>query len=156
MDTYFFDSPAKALVKWSFLLITYFSSIVLKQFSLTVILPTVFIYLLSNLVEYIELAFMKTNKSRAIKISSFVISLILAASSIFVFSVYSNTNVNVNDFLTKNYMIIYIFCAIIWFIPLLDGIRGYLDQNKKTAEETAEDLQSSLAYDTMAQSIINK
>lgn len=156
MDTYFFDSPPKALVKWVFLLFTYFSSIVLKQFSLTVILPTVFIYLLSNLVDYIELAFMKKNKSRIIKISSFVISLILVMSSIFVFSVYSNANVKVNDFLTKNYMIIYIFCAVIWFIPLCDGVRGYLDQNRKVGEKTAEDLQSSLAYDTMAQSIINK
>lgn len=155
MDTYFFDSPAKALVKWCFLLITYFSSIILKQFSLAVVLPTVFIYLLSNLVDYIELAFMKQNKTRLIKNISFFIVLVLTATAIFVFSVYSNSNIKVNSFLEKNYFLVYIFCAVIWLIPLIDGIRGYLDQNKKASDKTAQDLQSAIAYDNMVQSIIN-
>lgn len=156
MDTYFFDSSAKALVKWCFLLITYFSSILLKQFSLSVILPTVFIYLLSNLTDYVELAFMKQSKSRAIKISSFVFVIILAAASVFVFSAYSTTNATVDAFLSKHYWIIYVFCACIWLIPLIDGVRSFLDKNQKTAAKTSNELQSSVAYDAMAQSIINK
>lgn len=59
MDTYFFDSSAKAITKWAFLLLTYLGSILFKQFSLSVILPTVFIYFLSNLFDYIDLAFLR-------------------------------------------------------------------------------------------------
>lgn len=156
MDTYFFDSSAKALVKWCFLLITYFSSILLKQFSSSVILPTVFIYLLSNLTDYVELAFMKQSKSRAIKIMSFFFSIILAAASVFIFSAYSTTNATVDTFLSKHYWIIYVFCAIVWLIPLIDGVRSFFDKNQKNAVETSNELQSSVSFDAMTQSIINK
>ena len=156
MDTYFFDSSAKAITKWAFLLLTYLGSILFKQFSLSVILPTVFIYFLSNLFDYIDLAFFKKSKAKSIRIISFFIVILLTFETVMIFSIQIGNNDTVNTFLNEHYFIIYIASALIWLVPLIDGIRSFFDVNIKNSAEAAKILSSSTAYDNMTQSILNK
>ena len=92
MDTYFFDNPPKAIMKGSFLLITYIGSILFKQFTVDVILPTVLLYFLSNMSDYAELAFMKEDKVKKIRYWSLGIFVAMLFASILVFCVYTTGN----------------------------------------------------------------
>lgn len=152
MDTYFFDIPAKALMKAAFLLVTYIGSILFKTFDISIVLPTILIYFLSNISDYAELAFMRTDKVKKIRISSLWIFLGIVVISIFAFCIFTTENETVLSYANKFYYVFYILCATIWAIPLIDGLRGQVDEIQHSSEIISQQLQSDRAYQVMNES----
>ena len=149
MDTYFFDEPAKAIMKAAFLLITYLGSILFESFTIPLILPTVLIYFLSNVSDYAELAFSKCDKVAKIRLWSFVIFLAMILVSICTFCVMITDNRSIISFVNKYYYIFYLLCATTWMIPLIDGIRGQWDRIKNSSKVIEGKIRSDRAYEVV-------
>lgn len=156
MDTYFFDNPKKAILKAMFLLVTYFGSIVFKQFAIPIVLPTVLIYFLSNISDYIELAFMRVDKVKKIRIASLWIFLAMALIAVLTFCIYTTDNTKIQAFADKIYYVFYILCISVWAIPLIDGIRGQFDEIRNSSEIVSKQMTSDRAFQVMNQSVSNK
>ena len=138
-------------MKGSFLLITYIGSILFKQFSIDVVLPTVLIYFLSNMSDYAELAFMKDDKVRRLRCWAFVIFLMMLFSAIITYCIYTTDNVLIINCVQKCYGIFYLLCIAVWFIPMYDGVRGQFDKIRNSATVTEQQIQSQRAYSVMAE-----
>lgn len=149
MDSYFFDPPRIAITKGTFLLITYISSIILKQFSIEIILPTLFIYFLSSAPDYAELAFVPSYKTKKIRQWSFVLFLYMLFCSIGIFCLMDTDNTEVLDFVNAAYWLFYILSSVVWLIPLADGIRGGFDSISNSANAHEEQAHSERAYHVM-------
>ncbi len=154
MDTCLYDSPLKAFMKWIFLLITYFGSICFKSFSISLVLPTVFIYFASNIYDYADLAFVRKDKTATIKNYSLGIFVYLVLCAVLSFTVCHTENTSIQDFVNRYYFIIYICCAIVWVVPFIDGIKSQTDKNRREAIAVEEKMKSSYAYSIMENAII--
>ncbi len=155
MDTYFFDNPKKAIIKGSFLLTTYMGSILFKQFSVTVVLPTVFIYFLSNMSDYIELAFMKEDKVKTIRYWALGIFMVMLFTVIITFCLYTTDNPVIQAKVNSYYGIFYILCIGVWFIPIFDGVRGQCDKIRTSSVVIEQQLHSDRAYTVMHEGTTN-
>lgn len=155
MDTYFFDNPAKAIMKGSFLLVTYMGSILFKQFSIEVILPTILIYFLSNMSDYAELAFMKEDKIGKIRYWSLVIFLVMLFAAIITFVLFTTDNPKLQNIVNHYYGIFYILCFLVWFIPMFDGIRGQCDKIRISSVVIEKQFPSDSSYTIMSQATTN-
>ncbi len=156
MDTYFFDKPGKAIMKACFLLVTYIGSILFKNFTVTLVLPTVLIYFLSNATDYAELAFFKSDKVKKIKYWSLAIFLIMIFVAILTFCMLTTDNSQIINYVEKYYGVFYFICIMVWAIPLIDGIRGQCDEIRKSSEDISEQMQSSRAFDVTKKTIVEK
>lgn len=146
MDTYFFDNPPKAIMKGSFLLVTYIGSIVFKQFSVAVVLPTVLIYFLSNMSDYAELAFMKEDKVKKIRYWSLGIFVGMLFIAVITFCLYTTDNERVKTIVESCYGIFYILCFFVWAIPMYDGVRGQYDKIRASSDIVEKQIHSERAY----------
>lgn len=151
MENYFYDNPMKAIIKAGLLLFTYISSILFKTFTIEIVLPTVFLFFLTNIYDYGELAFAQNSKSKRIRNSSLIIFVFFLFSIVVTFCIYTTDNQNVISVVDKYYIAFYIMSAIVWLIPLFDGIRGRLDLNCKDAENIVKSYQSDIAYGVMVE-----
>ncbi len=151
MNKFFYDNPMKAFVKCFFLILTYFGSILFKQFSIAIVFPTIFIYFLSNIQDYGEIAFNRKDKSKKIRDFAMFITIAYAFVSAAAYAIFNSDNVTVSTFLNQNYWIIYIICSIVWIIPLQDGIRSQLNKIRLEAQKTTKKLESDIAFNVMAE-----
>ena len=149
MDSYFFDPPRIALTKGSFLLVTYIGSILFKQFSIEIVLPTILIYFLSNASDYAELAFVDSYKTKKIRLWSFGIFLYMLLCSIITFCLMDTDNTKVLDFVNTAYWLFYIMASVVWVIPMADGIRGGFDSIRNSANAYEQQAHSERAYRVM-------
>ncbi len=153
MDTYFFDNPKKTILKAMFLLVTYLGSILFKQFEFQIVLPTVLIYFLGNISDYIELTFMRVDKVKKIRIASLWIFLSMALVAVLTFCIYTTDNTNIQAIANQLYYVFYILCIFVWAIPLIDGIRGQFDDIRKSSEVVSKQMASDRAFQVMKQSV---
>lgn len=153
MDTYFFDNPPKAIIKFVFLLITYFGSIVMKEFTISIVLPTVAIYFVSNSFDYCDIAFYRTDKVLRLRIVALMIFVLMLIIAVGAFCLINATNKEIVEFVENNYRIIYLICSVIWAIPLVDGLRGQFDKIKKSADRISDYMTSDTAYQVMRQAV---
>lgn len=149
MDTYFFDNPPKAIMKASFLLVTYIGSILFKQFQINIILPTVLVYFLGNMADYAELAFMRKDKVKKIRDWALWIFLAMVFIAIITFCIFTTDNTSVHDFVNRFYYLFYILCIGVWGIPLVDGVRGQFDEIRKSSKIVEQQIQSGRAFQVM-------
>lgn len=149
MDNYFFDNPLKAIIKGGFLLVTYVCSIVFKQFSIAVVLPTVLIYFLSNISDYIELAFIRKDKIRKIRYWSLGIFIYMLLVAILTFGALTTDNTNIQNFVNNYYVLIYLLCFVVLAIPFYDGIKCQCDDIRKTSVKANKHFNSNVAYNVM-------
>ena len=155
MDTYFFDNPPKAIMKGTFLLITYIGSILFKQFTVDVVLPTVLLYFLSNMSDYAELAFMKEDKVKKIRYWSLGIFVAMLLMAVLVFCVHTTGNTYVLTIVNRWYVVFYALCSVVWFIPFFDGIRGQCDKIRSSSVVTEQFFHSERAYNVMSEGTMN-
>lgn len=156
MDTYFFDNPLKAIIKGGFLLFTYISSILFKHFTIAVVLPTVLVYFLSNLSDYAELAFLRVDKVKTIRLWSLVIFVGMLIASIITLALYSVDNQDIIVWVEKYYWIFYVVCAFVWALPMCDGIRGQRDMIHNSSSFVENQAMSNIGYNVMMGATYNK
>lgn len=155
MDTFFYDNPMKAIIKAGLLLFTY-CGMIFKDFSIEIVLPTVFLFFLTNIYDYGELAFVPSSKSKKIRDWSLVIFIFFLVSIVVTYCFFTTDNESIKNFANKYYIIFYLIAAVVWLIPFCDGIRGRLDLNCKEAQNVVKSYQSNNAYNVMVKSINKK
>lgn len=153
MDTYFFDTPSKAIIKFVFLLITYLGSIVMKEFTISVVLPTVAIYFVSNSFDYCDIAFYRTDKVRRLRKAALIIFVVMLIIAVGAFCLIYATNDKIVKFVEGNYGMLYLVCSVIWAIPLVDGVRGQFDKIRKSSDGISDYMASDTAYNVMRQAV---
>lgn len=153
MDTYLYDSPPKAFTKWGFLLLTYAASIFFKEFTLEIIMPTVFLYFLSNIADYADIAFIRNDKVKVVKNFALGIFIVMVICAVLAFAVWNSNKENINIFMKNYYGIVYIVSSIVWAIPLIDGIKSQTDKNRQEAIINNKKVKSDIAFEAMKQSI---
>ena len=153
MDVYLYDSPPRAFIKWGSLFITYLASIIFKEFTIEVVMPTVFLYLLSCITDYADVAFVRTDKSRGIKNYALGIFIGIFICIVVTFAMWISNISGVKEFLNSYYGIIYLVCAVFWAIPLIDGVKAQTDKNRKEAVETDKKLKSDAALNAMKRGV---
>lgn len=156
MDSYFFDSPRKALVKFAFILVTYLASIIVKEFSIPIILPTVAIYFLSNIFDYFDIAFSRTDKVPRIRYAALIITVLMVILAVGAFALFNATNPNIIKFVNEYHFIVYLVCSVIWAIPLVDGVKCQCDQIRKSSFRFSEYMASDSAFQIMKQEVESK
>lgn len=153
MDTYFFENPAKAIIKFVFIFITYLGSIVMKEFSISIVLPTIAIYFISNSFDYFDIAFYRADKVRRLRNAALVIFFLMLIIAVGAFCVITATNNKIVQFVKSNYCIWYLICSVIWIIPLVDGFRGQFDKIRKSSDRISDYMTSDKAYQVMRQAV---
>lgn len=155
MNNSLYDFPAEGFINGIVLLVSYITSILLKQFTIDIVLPSITLFLISSLPNYIILAFLKTDKKASIRKFSLIVLLILTLLSAVTYGFSITDNTTIKDIVEKNYAVLYIFCFIVVSIPFIDALITQFDVIEKTSIANSQ-IESNRAYYVMINGINNK